>query len=165
MRNRKTIKYLCHAAIIAALYVVLTLLSAAFGLSGGVIQCRLSEALCVLPCFTPAAIPGLTVGCLLANILTASSVWDIVFGPLATLIGALGAYLLRRLPWAVPAPTVLANTLIIPLVLKYAYGMGDAWWFLAVTVGLGELISAGLLGGLLLYELKKLNAKKGGLNL
>lgn len=161
MKNRKTVKYLCYAAIIAALYVVLTLLSAVFGLSGGVIQCRLSEALCVLPCFTTAAIPGLTVGCLLANILTASSVWDIVFGTLATLIGARGAYLLRKLPWAASLPTVLSNTLIIPFVLKYAYGMGDAWWFLAVTVGAGELISAGLLGGLLLYELRQHRTIRG----
>lgn len=149
------IRFLCHGAIIAALYVALTYLSAAFGLSSGVIQCRFSEALCVLPYFTSAAIPGLTVGCLIANLLTGTAVWaDIVFGTLATLIGAVGTYLLRRIKWLAPLPPVISNTLILPFVLKYAYNIQDGIGFMMLTVGAGELISVGLLGLLLLLALE-----------
>ena len=113
------IRYLCHSAIIAALYVALTHLSNAFGLASGIIQCRISEALCILPVFTAAAIPGLTIGCIIANLTTMASIVDIIFGSLATLIGALGAYWLRNHKWLTPLPTILANTLILPFVLKY----------------------------------------------
>ena len=91
----KRVKFICHAALIAAIYVLLTYLAAAMGLSSGVIQVRFSEALCILPYFTAAAIPGVTLGCLLANILTGCAFWDIVFGTLATLIGVVCAYYLR----------------------------------------------------------------------
>lgn len=158
--NSKKIRFICYSAAIAALYVVLTWLSSVFGLQGGVIQCRLSEALCVLPYFTPAAIPGLAIGCLLANILTGAVIWDVIFGTLATLIGAVFAYLLRRFRWLVPIPTVAANTLIVPFVLRYAYGAPDAIWFMMLTVGAGEVISAWILGYVLLFSLEKLNKHK-----
>ena len=152
--KRKTL-YLCHAAIIAALYVALTYLSAMFGLSSSAIQCRFSEALCVLPYFTSAAVPGVTVGCLVANLITGTAVWaDIVFGTLATLIGALGTLLLRKIKWLAPIPPIVSNTLIIPFVLKYAYNLEDGVGFLMLTVGVGEVISAGVLGILLLLALE-----------
>ena len=97
MKSRKKVLYLCQAAIIAALYAALTVLSSLLGLSSGAIQCRFSEVLCVLPYFTPAAIPGVTLGCLISNLTVAgTSLFDIIFGTLATLIGALGTYLLRK---------------------------------------------------------------------
>ena len=136
--------------LVAALYVVLTWLCALVGLDKGVIQLRLSEALCVLPAFTGAAVPGLFVGCLLANLLTGSALPDVVFGSLATLIGALGAYLLRRRKWLVPLPTVLANALIIPFVLRFAYGAEGTIPYFMLTVGAGEVISA-YICGMLLY--------------
>ena len=157
--KRKTL-FLCYAAIIAAMYVVLTLVSSVFGMSSGVIQCRLSEALCVLPIFTPAAVPGLAVGCLIANLFTPGAMWqDIIFGTLATFLGALGTYLLRKLKFFAPLPAVAANTLIIPFVLKFAYNVGDALPFLFLTVGIGEIISAGIFGYVVLLALDPVKNK------
>ena len=154
-KSTVSVRYLTTAAIIAALYVVFTGISAMFGLASGIIQIRLSEALTVLPFFTPAAVPGVTVGCFLANLLTGAPLPDVVFGPLATFLGVLGASLLRKHKYLIAIPTILSNALIIPLVLQYAYGVPDAFWYLMLTVGAGEVISAGILGGLLLYILQK----------
>ncbi len=156
MRNEKTRRlpvYICEAGVIGALYTAITLLIAPIG--SGVIQCRISEALCVLPFFMPAAIPGLTIGCLVANIVTGCLWQDVLFGTLATLIGAVGARLLRRLPFLVPLPTVLANALIVPFVLAYAYSAEEGIPFLMLTVGVGEIISAYVLGMLLLATLRR----------
>ena len=170
MRNSK-VQFIVHAAMIAAIYVVLTYFISAFNLASGAIQVRISEALTILPYFTPAAIPGLFVGCLLANLMTGAVVWDILFGSLATLLGALGArglaVLAQRADAAgrhrhaavlnvlIPLPTVVANTVIVPLILHYAYGLPDALPYLFLTVGLGEVLSAWVLGLLLLRVLKK----------
>ena len=145
----RNLRFLCRGALIAALYVVLTWLCSLVGLDKGVIQMRLSEALCVLPAFTGAAVPGLFAGCLLANLLTGSALPDIIFGSLATLIGALGAYALRKNKWLVPLPTVLANVLIIPPVLRFAYGVEGTIPYFMLTVGIGEVISAYICGMLL----------------
>ena len=158
-KNQKHVYFICLSAVIAALYVALTLLCAAFGLSSGVIQLRVSEALCVLSYFTPAAIPGMTVGCFIANIITTANPLDIIFGTLATLVGVLGGYALRRFKWLVSIPTVLANALIIPLVLVYGFGVEDALPYLILTVGLGELLSAICLGIPLLFVLERAKFK------
>lgn len=151
--------FVCQAGLIAALYTVLTVFVGAFGLASGAIQLRVSEALCILPFFTPAAIPGLTVGCLISN-LAMSCLWqDVLFGTLATLLGALGAYFLRQIPWLTPLPTVLANTLIIPPVLAYAYRAEEGIGFLLFTVGIGEVLSAYVLGLLLLFSLRRYGGK------
>lgn len=149
----KKVNLICQAAVIAALYVVLTFLFSAF--ASGVIQVRVSEALTILPFFTPAAIPGLVVGCLLSNWLTGCVIWDILFGSLATLLGALGSYALRRHQWLVPIPPIAANMIIVPFVLRYAYDMPDALPYMMGTVGAGEIISCYILGMLLLLSLKK----------
>lgn len=158
-RQNKTTLFLTMAGMIAAIYVALTMLSALMGLSSGAIQLRLSEAMCLLPLIFPEAIVGLTLGCALANFITGCAVWDIVFGSVATLIGALGAYLLRRLPekyeFVATIPTVLANAIIVPFVLKWAYGIEDGYCFLFATVGIGEVLSAGVLGTFLYKNLKK----------
>ena len=157
--KRNSTLYLTRGAMIAALYVALTYLSSLFGLDKGAIQFRLSEMLCVLPAFFPEAVLGLTIGCILANLLTGCLALDIVFGSLATLIGAIGARLLRKLPkklfWLVPVPTVLANAVIVPFVIKYVYMTEGLYWFFFLTVGLGELVCAGIIGNLLSYSLKK----------
>ena len=157
--NRKT-RYLTYAAVIAALYVVLTWFSALFGLSGqNLIQVRLSEALCILPYFTPAAVPGLAIGCLISNLLTGAHVLDIVFGTLATLLGAIGTRLLRKWRFLTPLPPILANTIIVPFVLRYAYLMVHvAMPLLFLTVAAGEIISVGVLGTFLLLALQKRSA-------
>lgn len=160
MKNKKVL-FLTQAAMIAALYVVLTFIVNAFGLASGAIQVRLSEALAILPFFTPAAIPGIYIGCLLSNLLTGSCLLDILVGSLASLIGALGAYFLRRKKWLVPVPTILSNTILIPFILTspYGYGLTDAWWYLVITVGAGEIISCGILGMTLLFTLQKYAAR------
>ena len=154
--NQK-VKLITQAAAIAALYVVLTLLANALGLANYAVQVRFSEALTILPFFTPAAIPGLFVGCLLSNFLCGSILWDIVFGSLATLIGAVGTYLIRKkLPdWCACIPPIVANTIIIPFILAYAYKFEGGVPFFMLTVGAGEVISCGLLGTILLTVLKK----------
>lgn len=150
----KKVLFIVHAAVIAALYVVLTLLANALGLANYAVQVRFSEALTVLPFFTPAAIPGLCIGCLLSNILTGCALPDILFGTLATLIGAICTYLLRRSKWLAPVPPIVANTLIVPFVLRYAYGI-EPLWLSFLTVGAGEIISCGILGLLLLNVLNQ----------
>ena len=153
MKSKKLV-FICQAAVIAALYVVLTYVFSAF--ASGVIQVRVSEALTILPAFTPAAIPGLVIGCLLSNTLTGCVLLDIIFGSVATLIGALGSYALRH-TWLVPIPPIVSNMVIVPFVLRYAYGATDAFPFMIATVGAGEIISCYLLGMLLYGALKKVN--------
>ena len=153
-QQRARILSVTHAGLIAALYTVLTLFIGAFGLANGAIQFRISEALCVLPFFTSAAIPGLTIGCLISNLMTGCLWQDVLFGTLATLLGAVGASLLRRVPWLVPLPTVLANTLIIPYVLAYAYHFEGGVVYFMLTVGIGEVLSAYLCGMALLFAIK-----------
>ena len=155
MQGRKKTRFLCQSALIAAAYVVLTYLAHLFGLDAGAIQVRLSEMLCVLPMFTPAAIPGLYLGCLLANLLTGAVWLDVLVGPVATLIGALGAYALRRFKWIAPLPTVVSNTVLVPLVLAYGYGIEMAIPLMMLTVGLGEVISAYILGLVIYFSLYK----------
>jgi len=145
---------LVQAAMIAALYVVLTFLANAFGLANYAVQLRFSEALTILPYFTPAAIPGLFAGCLIGNILTGCALPDIIFGSLATLAGAIFTYKLRSHKWLAPVPPILANTIVVPFVLLYAYGIRPLW-FSFLTVAAGELLSCGLLGILLLLTLEK----------
>ena len=142
MKSKKLV-FICQAAVIAALYVVLTYVFSAF--ASGVIQVRVSEALTILPAFTPAAIPGLVIGCLLSNTLTGCVLLDIIFGSVATLIGALGSYALRRHTWLVPIPPIVSNMIIVPFVLRYAYGATDAFPFMIATVGAGEIISLSLI--------------------
>ena len=151
--NKKVLS-LTHAAVIAALYVVLTLVANAFGLANNAIQVRFSEALTILPYFTPAAIPGLFVGCLLSNMMTGAALPDIIFGSLATLIGAIGTRELRKYKWMAPLPPIVANAILIPPVLLFAYGI-KPYWFSLVTVTLGEIISCGVLGMILLFALQK----------
>lgn len=157
MKN-KTSLFIANGAMIAAIYVVLTLLFAP--ISYGAMQVRISEALCILPMFTASAIPGLFVGCLLANLLGGAIVWDVIFGSLATLIGAVGSYLLRKNRWLVPIPPIAANVVIIPLVLKYGYGVDMALPPLAGYLAVGEIVSCYVLGEVLCSALLKLNIFK-----
>ncbi len=148
-------KKVTEAAVIAAMYVALTMVSNALGLAGGAVQLRFSEALCILPCFASAAIPGLGIGCALANILTGGIIWDVVFGSIATVLGAVFTRRLRGRRVLATVPPIIANTLIIPFVLKYAYGLSGGVWYFMLTVGIGEILSCGVLGTVLYSALKK----------
>ena len=167
---------LIQAAMIAAIYVVLTLLANTLGLANYAVQVRFSEALTVLPFFTPAAIPGLFVGCILSNILTGCLPLDVVFGSLATLFGALGTYYIGKMSrvrirasgetghpqkkfslykFLAPLPPIISNTLIVPFILSYVYQFEGAIPYFMLTVGIGEVISCGILGSILLLSLEK----------
>ena len=153
MKNKKVL-FLTQAAMIAAIYVVLTIIFRPF--SFGEIQVRIAEALTILPVFTPAAIPGLFIGCLIGNLLGGSVLWDVIFGSLATLIGALFTYLLRNHnKYLAPLPPILANTVIVPFVLYYAYGVNLPIPLMMLTVGIGEVISCGVLGMIVYTGLRK----------
>ena len=148
MKEKKfNAKFMAQGAIIAALYAALTILFAP--ISYGAVQVRMSEAFTILPLFTPAAIPGLFIGCLLANILGGAIVWDIIFGSIATLIGAALGYLLRFNRWLVPIPTIVSNSVIIPFILKYGYAIDMPIGLLIVYIAIGEIIGCYLLGELL----------------
>ena len=153
-------KNVTYAALIAAIYVVLTYAANIFGLASGAIQVRISEALSVLPAFTSAAIPGLFIGCFVSNLLTGCALWDVVFGSIATLFGALGTYYFGKNKYIAPIFPIAANTIIIPFVLKYVYALNDSVWYLVFTVFIGEVISCGLLGALLYSVVKKSNILK-----
>ncbi len=151
----KRVTWITQAAMIAALYVVLTLLISVFQLASGAVQVRISEVLTVLPAFTPAAVPGLFLGCLISNLITGALPMDVLFGSFATLLGAFGTYLLRKHKWAVAIPPILSNTLIVPMVLAYVYDLPEGIPYLMLTVGVGEIISCGILGMLLYRTLAK----------
>ncbi len=151
----KETRFLTQAALIAALYVALTYVSNMAGLASGVIQVRISEALTVLPAFTLSAVPGLAVGCVIANLLTGAALWDVVFGSLATLLGAIGTYYLGKGKYTAPIFPIIANTAIIPFVLKIVYGVKEGYGFLFLTIFAGEFVSCGILGVLLYSAVKK----------
>ena len=152
MKNQKVF-FTVQAAMIAAIYVVLVTIFNYW--SFGPIQFRIAEALTILPFFTPAAIPGLFVGCLLANILGGAIPADVIFGSIATLIGACGTYALRRYKWLTPIPPIVANTLIVPFVLKFGYGTPEAIPYMFLTIGAGEIIVCGIFGMILLFALNR----------
>lgn len=153
----KKVLFITQAAMIAAIYVVLTVVFAPFGF--GEVQLRISEALTILPFFTPAAIPGLFVGCVIGNLLGGAILPDIIFGSLATLIGAIGSWLLRKNRYLVPLPPIIANVLIVPWVLKYGYLVPLPIPFMMLTVGIGEILSCGVFGLVLLTALDKSKAQ------
>ena len=148
---KEKLKFIVQGAAIAAIYTVMSVIAL---FSVGPFQIRIAEALTVLPWFVPSAIPGLAVGCLLSGLLTGCSVWDLIMGTLATLIGAYGTYLLRDRKWLAPIPPILSNTIILPLVFSSVYGVGSYLYFLAVT-GAGEILSCGVLGTVVTVILDK----------
>lgn len=155
MNHKSSVKtyFMVFSAVIAAIYTVLTMAFAP--ISFGPVQFRISEMLCILPYFTPAAVPGLFIGCFLSNLLCGAAALDVIFGSLATLIGAIGAYKLRGNKWLVCIPPILSNVIIIPWVLRYAYGSQDMIWYAMITVGIGEVLAIGVLGNILLGVLNR----------
>ena len=153
MENKKILT-LTQAAMIAAVYVVLTYVFSAF--SFGQVQIRIAEALTILPVFTPAAVPGLFIGCLIGNITGGAVLPDIIFGSLATLAGAIGTRVLRKKnPIVCTLPPILSNVIVVPLVLRFAYGVLLPIPVMMLTVGIGEVIGCGVLGVGLYTVLKK----------
>ena len=161
-KYQKSLLSLTRAAAVAALYVVLTYISFFFGLASGPVQFRLSEALTVLPILMPESVLGLTLGCALSNLLTGSHIIDIIFGTLATLLGALGTHALSHIkrfpPILYTLPSILSNGIIVPLVLTFTIN-GEfshaAFWPFVGSVTLGEASVCLILGTLLYYTLRR----------
>ena len=134
--KKTSVTFITQGAMIAALYVVLCVAFAP--ISYGEVQLRVAEALTILPYFTPAAIPGLFIGCIISNLMGGGIMLDVIFGSLATLIGAVGTYMLRKAtPWVAPLPPIAANALIVPFVLYYGYAVPLPIPFMMLTVGAG----------------------------
>ena len=163
MRDKKVL-YLTQGAAIAAIYVVLCQIFAPISFRD--VQVRIAEGLTILPFFTSAAIPGLFVGCVLGNLLGGAIPIDIIFGSLATLIGALGTWAIgrwirrkhpasHRMKFLLPVPPIIANALIIPFILYYGYGITVPIPIQIATVGAGEILSCGVIGMIILFALEK----------
>lgn len=149
----KNTKFLIQAAVIAAVYATLTIML--MPISYGVMQIRVSEALTVLPYFTPAAIPGLFIGCIVSNMVGPYGLMDMVLGSSASLIAAVCSYYLRSKPLLVPLPPVIANGIIIGSMLYFAYGVPLPLLACILWVAVGELIACYVIGYPLLRILKK----------
>lgn len=162
MKKNSMVMTVAYGGVIAALYVVLTFVANAFGLANNAIQVRFSEALTILPFFTPAAIPGVFIGCLISNTLTGCILIDTICGSLTTLVAAVCTYLIgKKKPlgnaskWVAPIPPILFNTIVVPFILAYAYQIPGGVPYFMLTVGAGEVISCGVLGMILYFALEK----------
>jgi len=146
---------MAEAGIIAALYFVLTMAiePLSFG-QLGMLQLRVSEALCVLPFFTPAAIPGLFIGCAVANIFSFLGVVDVIFGSLATLAAATITYFIKN-KWLLPLPSVLVNAVAIGALLHFFYFTELPLWVPMLYVGAGQALACYALGMPLFFLLNK----------
>ena len=155
--DKKTL-FLVQSAVIAALYAALTLAFAP--ISYGLMQVRISEALSVLPLYTPAGVPGLFLGCLLANLIGGMGVYDVVFGSLATLLAAGCTWLLRnRSRYLAPLPTILFNAVIVGAMMAFLFDVGESFGLCMLYVGAGEAIACYALGVPLTFALDKLKGK------
>lgn len=151
--NKKT-RFITEAAVIAAIYVVLVY--AFQPISYGPVQFRIAEALTVLPYFTPAAVPGIGIGCFLSNLLTGADILDTIFGSLASLLAAYLSYKLRWNKFLVPLPPIIVNAIVVPFILKFAYFETNySIPYMMLTVGAGQVLAAGVLGIVLLLALEK----------
>lgn len=183
--NKKT-TYVAQAGMIAAVYAAATLIAliALQGLAWGPVQFRISEAVCVLVVLTPAAVPGLTIGCIIANLMAlaingtgALGMLDVVFGSLATFLGALWCWKMHARPKLALLGPVIANALIVPAYLPILLqGLGyytipftsialdglylPMYLFGVVATGLGEALVMYVLGLPLLSALKRFNVVK-----
>ena len=159
IKHKTNVRSLVRAGIIAAIYALLTIALAP--ISSGLIQCRVSEAMSILPYFTFSAVPGLFIGCLLANLLTGAPIYDVLFGSLATLLAAYITYLLRkRAPkYLAPLPSVVVNALVVGALLVYVYDVGVNYWLAAGYVAIGQAIACFVIGLPLLSLLESYGSK------
>ncbi len=172
MNTSKKVRFLALGAVIAALYGLLTMVAASLNLAYGAVQFRFSEALTVLPALTPAAIPGLALGCFIANLGSPLGIVDWVFGTGATLLAAIGTRFVRDIkvkgvPVLAPLPPVIANVVIVGFEIAClsssgSFGLGNFTWAAfgasALSVGIGEFVVCYVLGLPLLMALRRMKA-------
>lgn len=154
MWKKRNVRFLAEAAVIAAIYAAVSIIFAP--ISSGPVQVRISEALTVLPVFTPAAIPGLFVGCIVANIVTGNGPVDVIFGSLATLIAAFLSYKMPK-RFLVPLPPIIINAIVVGIILNYVL---EAPLFASMLyVGAGQAVACYGLGYPLMIQLEKYKDK------
>ena len=156
MARFSIVKQLAYGAVTAALYTALTV--AVAPIASGMLQCRISEALCVLPYFLPAAVPGLFVGCLISNLILGNMLLDVLLGSLATLLAAVCTCYMgtRGLPfYLAPLPGVVFNAFITGWVVFTLYMPEVPYWINALYVGAGQVLACYGLGLPLFLFLKK----------
>lgn len=163
-KKKFSVRDLAQGAIIAAVYALLTIFLAP--ISSGLIQCRVSEAMSVLPYFTFTAVPGLFIGCFLANLLTGAAIYDVIFGSLATLIAAFITYAMRKTvtKYLAPLPSVVVNALVVGWLLTYVYQVGVTYWAAVGYVAVGQAIACFALGLPLMSLLERFRGKLFGEN-
>ena len=161
-RKKFSVRDLAQGAIIAAIYALLTIFLAP--ISSGLVQCRVAEAMSVLPYFTFSAVPGLFIGCLLANLLTGAVIYDVIFGSLATLTAAYITYWMRKRvsKYLAPLPSVIVTALVIGWLLTYVYKVGFPYWITAGYVAIGQAIACFALGLPLMTLLERFRGKLFG---
>ena len=153
-KRSKSIKFITTSAVIGAIYAILSIAFAP--ISYGLFQVRIAEALTVLPAFTPAAIPGLFVGCVIANVIGGNGPLDIIFGSLATLVAAILSYKMPK-KYLVPLPPVLVNAVILGILLSYILKISA---FIAIGwVTLGQIVACYGIGYPLLIQLEKYKSR------
>lgn len=156
MKNVKFL-FMVQSALIAAVYIALMLSFAP--LTSGLFQLRFSEALTILPALTPAAIPGLFIGCLLGNFLVGASLMDVIFGSLTTLAAAYLSYLLRDKKWLVPMPPVVLNAIVVGYMLVNVYGVPVTLFPAMAWVAAGQIAACYIIGYPLLTVLNRYKDK------
>ena len=154
--GKKTGRFIIQTLVIAVLYFVLTYIANEFQLANGLnMQLRISEALTVLPYYTPAAIPGLFIGCVSANHAMNLPMSDVIYGSLATLVSAIISFLLRKKKFMVPIPPILINAFAVPAIYTFMLGFDEPpFWRSVIMVGLGEAVTCGVLGIALMLGLE-----------
>ena len=157
--QRNKLRFLMQASLIAAIYTALCLLLQPISFGFGGVQLRVAEALTLLPVLMPAAVPGLTVGCLLSNIMGGATMLDVVFGTLTTFAAAVVTRRLRDKPLLAAAPPVLFNAVVVGALLRYAYGVPMHLLLCMASVGLGQLVACYALGLPMLKGLNRLPQK------
>lgn len=155
-----TVRQIAVAGVVGAAYAVLSYFASIFGLAFGPVQCRFSEALCVLPFLFPETSWGLFVGCLAANLLSPYGALDIIFGSLATLLAACWTQRVTS-EWLAPLPPVICNTLIVGFIISFEStgfnaALPAAFAYNALTIGIGEALACFVLGGVLLKMLPRI---------
>ena len=159
--GKKIGRFIIQTLVIAVLYFVLTYIANEFQLANGLnFQLRISEALTVLPYYTPAAIPGLFIGCLSANNAMNLPMSDVIFGSLATLVASIVSYLIRKKKFLVPAAPIIINAFAVPAIYTFLLGFDEPpFWRSVIMVGLGEMVTCGVLGIALMLGLEDYREK------
>lgn len=158
-KHFRNIRFLVQASLIAAIYTALCLILHPISFGFGGIELRVSEALTLMPVLMPAAIPGLFIGCLLANLLGGATLLDVIFGSLTTLAAAMLTRKCRNKPVLAAFWPVILNAVVIGSLLRYAYGVAMPLWLCMLSIGAGQAVACYGIGLPVMRMMERLPAK------